>query len=177
MPSNKLELAISTLDVLIPIAKAVPVLGSRVEGSLEVAKKILEYAQVRLSWATISIYWFSHLRFPRTQGVQKNKKDTIELALEATSWAKDIANAAKGSEEDVLKLRSLEADVKSFFEYVLCHLLDRQLNDTQGPREDCLVSLREDWEVCAEGISLERETESSRCREADGAEEGVEERL
>jgi hypothetical protein len=66
MPSNKLELAISTLDVLIPIAKAVPVLGSRVEGSLEVAKKILEYAQVRLYWATISIYWFSHLRFPRT---------------------------------------------------------------------------------------------------------------
>lgn len=48
MAPSKLELAISALDVLVLIAKAVPVLGSTTEGSLEAAKKILEYAQVRL---------------------------------------------------------------------------------------------------------------------------------
>jgi hypothetical protein len=35
------------LKTLIPIAKAVPVLGSRVEGSLEAAIKVAEAAEVR----------------------------------------------------------------------------------------------------------------------------------
>jgi hypothetical protein len=38
---------IKTLEILIPIAKAVPLLGSPVEGSLEAAIKILQFAQVR----------------------------------------------------------------------------------------------------------------------------------
>jgi hypothetical protein len=42
-----LEQALDVLGVLVPIAKAVPVLGARVEGSLEVAKKILELAKAR----------------------------------------------------------------------------------------------------------------------------------
>jgi hypothetical protein len=42
-----LEGWIKTLELLIPIAKAVPVLGSPVEGSLEAAVKILRFAQVR----------------------------------------------------------------------------------------------------------------------------------
>jgi hypothetical protein len=42
-----LEDWIKTLELLVPIAKAVPVLGAPVEGSLEAAVKILQFAQVR----------------------------------------------------------------------------------------------------------------------------------
>jgi hypothetical protein len=35
------------LEILVPIAKAVPVLGAPVEGSLEAAIKIMQYAEVR----------------------------------------------------------------------------------------------------------------------------------
>jgi hypothetical protein len=42
-----LEEAISILEVLVPIAKAVPVLGAPVEGSLEALSKILRFAQAR----------------------------------------------------------------------------------------------------------------------------------
>jgi hypothetical protein len=44
-----LDEAIDILKVLVPIAKAVPVLGAPVEGSLEALSKILEFAQVRHS--------------------------------------------------------------------------------------------------------------------------------
>jgi hypothetical protein len=37
------------LDIMIPIAKAIPVLGTPVEGALEATSKILGYAQVRTS--------------------------------------------------------------------------------------------------------------------------------
>jgi hypothetical protein len=46
MAPSKLELAISALDVLVPIAKAVPVLGPSVEGALEAVGRILECAKV-----------------------------------------------------------------------------------------------------------------------------------
>jgi hypothetical protein len=42
-----LDEAINLLAVLTPIAKAVPVLGSPVEGSLEALSKLLELAKVR----------------------------------------------------------------------------------------------------------------------------------
>jgi hypothetical protein len=42
-----LDEAIDILNVLVPIAKAVPILGAPVEGSLEALSKILEFAQVR----------------------------------------------------------------------------------------------------------------------------------
>jgi hypothetical protein len=42
-----LEDLIKTLELLVPIAKTVPVLGSPVEGSLDAAVKILRFAQVR----------------------------------------------------------------------------------------------------------------------------------
>jgi hypothetical protein len=42
-----LEEAIDILEILVPIAKAVPILGAPVEGSLEALKKILEFAQAR----------------------------------------------------------------------------------------------------------------------------------
>jgi hypothetical protein len=42
-----LEDAIAILEVLTPIAKAIPVLGAPVEGSLEAVGKILKFAKVR----------------------------------------------------------------------------------------------------------------------------------
>jgi hypothetical protein len=42
-----LDEAIDILNVLVPIAKAVPILGAPVEGSLEALSKILEFTQVR----------------------------------------------------------------------------------------------------------------------------------
>jgi hypothetical protein len=42
-----LEEAIAILAILTPIAKAIPVLGSPVEGSLEALSKLLELAKAR----------------------------------------------------------------------------------------------------------------------------------
>jgi hypothetical protein len=42
-----LDAFVETLKVLVPIAKAVPLLGSSVEGSLEAAITIIESSQVR----------------------------------------------------------------------------------------------------------------------------------
>jgi hypothetical protein len=42
-----LEEAINILAILTPIAKAVPVLGSAVEGSLDALSKLLELAKAR----------------------------------------------------------------------------------------------------------------------------------
>jgi hypothetical protein len=46
-----LDEVIDVLKVLVPIAKAVPILGAPVEGSLEALSKILEFAQARHSLA------------------------------------------------------------------------------------------------------------------------------
>jgi hypothetical protein len=42
-----LDQAISALDILVPIAEAIPVLGTSVKGAIEAASKILKYAKVR----------------------------------------------------------------------------------------------------------------------------------
>jgi hypothetical protein len=55
-----LEDLIKTLELLVPIAKAVPVLGAPVEGTLEAAVKILQLAQVRDS-RLLSAYMRSRL--------------------------------------------------------------------------------------------------------------------
>jgi hypothetical protein len=48
--TSKLNLGpgIDGLEVLAPIAKAVPILGASVEGSLEALKQILQYTEVSL---------------------------------------------------------------------------------------------------------------------------------
>jgi hypothetical protein len=51
-----LEDAVAILEVLVPIAKAVPVLGAPVEGSLEALKKILEFAQARQAVETLTTF-------------------------------------------------------------------------------------------------------------------------
>jgi hypothetical protein len=45
--SSRLGFTIDALGVLASVAKAVPVLGAPVEGSLEALKQILQYTQVR----------------------------------------------------------------------------------------------------------------------------------
>jgi hypothetical protein len=44
-----LTTATEFLDIMTPIAEAVPVLGTPVKGALEATSKILKYAQVRIS--------------------------------------------------------------------------------------------------------------------------------
>jgi hypothetical protein len=52
-----LEEALEIFEMLVPIAKAVPILGAPVEGSLEALSKILKFAQVRhLSTDLVSLY-------------------------------------------------------------------------------------------------------------------------
>jgi hypothetical protein len=44
-----LTTATELLDIMIPIAEAVPVLGTPVKGALEATSKIVRYAQARIS--------------------------------------------------------------------------------------------------------------------------------
>jgi hypothetical protein len=44
-----LKIAKEFLDIMTPIAEAIPVLGTPVKGALEAASRILKYAQVRIS--------------------------------------------------------------------------------------------------------------------------------
>jgi hypothetical protein len=43
-----LDILIETLELLVPIAKAVPALGSTIEGALEAAIKVIKFAKVSL---------------------------------------------------------------------------------------------------------------------------------
>jgi hypothetical protein len=45
--SNVLDILVETLELLVPIAKAVPALGQTVEGALEAAIKVIKFSQVR----------------------------------------------------------------------------------------------------------------------------------
>jgi hypothetical protein len=56
MPSD-VDGVIETLDALVPIARAIPVLGVPVDSSLEAAKKILEYTQV---WMALFLTYNMH---------------------------------------------------------------------------------------------------------------------
>jgi hypothetical protein len=65
-----LEEAIDILEILVPIAKAVPIPGARVEGSLEVLKKIIELARVRYCSPNLwLLYQLNHN--PESQGQQE----------------------------------------------------------------------------------------------------------
>jgi hypothetical protein len=44
---DALDTLVETLELLVPIAKAVPALGSTIEGVLEAAIKVIKFAQVR----------------------------------------------------------------------------------------------------------------------------------
>jgi hypothetical protein len=106
---------IKTLELLVPIAKAVPVLGAPVEGSLEAAVKILQFAQarrIRDSQATMCLQL--------TQAVKTNKEKTKDLAEQAARWTQALANALDGVKTDTAKLERMRPDVAPIRECVLC---------------------------------------------------------
>jgi hypothetical protein len=87
-----LDVLIETLELLVPIAKAVPALGTTVEGALEAAIKVVKFAQVRsvlhpLAQPTL----YNELIF--FQGVHTNKENTRELAAEAARWTEALVKA------------------------------------------------------------------------------------
>jgi hypothetical protein len=84
-----LEEALEILEVLVPIAKAVPILGVPVEGSLEALSKILKFAQVRHLFADLISLDFSL----STQMVKSNKTQTTELAVQAARWLNTVISA------------------------------------------------------------------------------------
>jgi hypothetical protein len=69
-------LLIDGLEVLVPVAKAVPVLGTPVEGALEAVKKILKYAEVSTSDPQAE----SARCITAVQQVKSNKDETLALA-------------------------------------------------------------------------------------------------
>jgi hypothetical protein len=69
-PAMALDEAMEILEVLVPIAKAVPILGAPVEGSLEALSKILKFAQVRhlcADLASLDVLDFRHRWSSRTR--------------------------------------------------------------------------------------------------------------
>jgi hypothetical protein len=69
-------LLIDGLELLVPVAKAVPVLGAPVEGALEAVKKILNYAEVSTSDQQAE----SARHITAVQQVKNNKDETLALA-------------------------------------------------------------------------------------------------
>jgi hypothetical protein len=69
-------LLIDGLEVLVPVAKAVPVLGAPVEGALEAVKKILKYAEVSTSDPQAE----GARCITTVQQVKSNKDETLALA-------------------------------------------------------------------------------------------------
>jgi uncharacterized protein (UPF0210 family) len=108
-----LEDLIKTLELLVPIAKAVPVLGSPVEGSLETAVKILRFAQVRrLDTRQVS------MRLRWIQDVKTNKEEVQKLAQQAAQWTEELAHAIDDVKTDTVELERLRPDVTPIRECV-----------------------------------------------------------
>jgi hypothetical protein len=67
---------IDGLEVLVPVAKAVPVMGAPFEGALEAAKQILKYAEVSTSVQQTE----SARCLTAVQQVKSNKEESLALA-------------------------------------------------------------------------------------------------
>jgi hypothetical protein len=88
-----LDEVIDILNVLVPIAKAVPILGAPVEGSLEALSKILEFAQVRHGSAF-------RRRFSQSTHVAENqvyKEENGGPCRPGRSLAEDCIRRAEGA--------------------------------------------------------------------------------
>jgi hypothetical protein len=101
-------LLIDGLEVLVPVAKAVPVLGAPVEGALEAVKKILKYAEV----STSDQHAESGRCITVVQQVKSNKDDSLALAknigeitpkLFLALQSLDDVDSMKSSIEDFVK--------------------------------------------------------------------------
>jgi hypothetical protein len=96
-----LEEAIKILKVLVPIAKAVPILDAPVEGSLEALINILEFAQARHKYLRTDLASLPLVE-PLTQVVKSNKAQTTSRAVQAARWLYTVVN--------VLEERRLKAN-------------------------------------------------------------------
>jgi hypothetical protein len=125
-----LDVAITILETLTPIAKAIPVLGAPVEGSLEAAGKILKFAQVsRVSQCVVPV--------PHgvAQEVRTNKSQTKELAEDATRWLQTLVNSLNDAKSDRAELTRMAPYTDEMFRCVLptrasiiCNILNRVLD-------------------------------------------------
>jgi uncharacterized protein (DUF39 family) len=109
-----LEGWIRTLELLTPIAKSIPLLGSPLEGSLEAVVQILKFAQVRRVLQETETCAYSSL-----QSVKTNKEQTKDLAEHAARWTKAVVNSLDDAKTDVAELEHMRADITPILEYVL----------------------------------------------------------
>jgi hypothetical protein len=72
-----LEEALEILEVLVPIAKAVPILGAPVEGSLEALSKILKFAQVRHLFADLASIDLAHFRRRWSSRTRRRRQSSL----------------------------------------------------------------------------------------------------
>jgi hypothetical protein len=113
---NTVEPTIATLELVAPIAKAIPALGSTVEGAVESAKVILKYAQVSIS----SDIADESNSGNTVQGVRQNKAAAKQLAEDAKAWVTEIVNNLNSFETDPIQLDGLRDEVNVITKYVTC---------------------------------------------------------
>jgi hypothetical protein len=115
-----LEEAIAILEVLVPIAKAIPVLGAPVEGSLEALGMILQFVRVRHLVANI-FDLSSILTLP--QSVESNKAKTEELAVQVARWLNTVVDVLKELElgANHLELEGLRPNMDEILKCVTSH--------------------------------------------------------
>jgi hypothetical protein len=87
-----LDQAIDILNVLVPIAKAVPILGAPVEGSLEALSRILEFAQARYLHG--NLVGVAHLAY--NSGGQVYQEENGGACRPSRSLAEDCIRRAEG---------------------------------------------------------------------------------
>jgi hypothetical protein len=110
------EPTISTLELLAPMAKAIPALGSTVEGAVESVKVILKYAQVSTSRDIIYESNSGNI----VQSVRQNKAAAKQLAEDAKTWITEIVESLNSFDADPIQLKGLEDEVDVLTRYVNC---------------------------------------------------------
>jgi hypothetical protein len=99
---------IDGLAVLQSVAKAVPVLGAPVEGSIEAVKQILQCTEVsRFPWLSYMALLDGDL-----QQVKNNKEDSVTLARHASEITPKLFAALKTRDDVDLLKPSIESFVK-----------------------------------------------------------------
>jgi hypothetical protein len=106
-----LDQVLETIELLVPLAKAIPVLGSTVEGSLEAVAKIIKYAQVRLPCKTTRVHGVDE----SYQDVKRNKSESRDLAEEAARWIQTLVNELQQVDAD--KLLAVQVTVDELYRY------------------------------------------------------------
>jgi hypothetical protein len=105
-------LLIDGLEVLVPVAKAVPVLGAPIEGALEAVKKILKYAEV----STFDKQTESNRCITATQEVKSNKDETLALAKYIGEITPKLFLALQSLDD----VDSIKLSIEDFVRCVLC---------------------------------------------------------